>query len=167
MTDGPPQGQGTAAPASPELEPAASGERAGFAAVLRYFLRLGTSGFGRPIAVVGYMQRDLVEQRGWIAGEDFLNGVAHRGTQCTFEVLIDEYHLASEPGLARLAAMVHAADIRADLGTDPLALGLLAIGGGGLDAEPDDQRLLERGSFVYDALYAWCRRQSGTSPPAT
>jgi chromate transporter len=44
--------------------------------VLRYFLRLGTSGFGGPIAVVGYMQRDLVEQRGWIAREDFLNGVA-------------------------------------------------------------------------------------------
>jgi chromate transporter len=77
MTDGPPQGRGgTAAPASPELESAASGERAGFAAVLRYFLRLGTSGFGGPIAVVGYMQRDLVEQRGWIAREDFLNGVA-------------------------------------------------------------------------------------------
>ena len=35
-------------------------------AVLRYFLRLGTLGFGGPIAVVGYMQRDLVEQRGWI-----------------------------------------------------------------------------------------------------
>lgn len=44
--------------------------------MLRYFLRLGTSGFGGPIAVVGYMQRDLVEQRGWIAKDDFLNGVA-------------------------------------------------------------------------------------------
>ena len=91
----------------------------------------------------------------------------HRGTQCTFEVLIDEYGLAGDPALARLAAIVHAADIRAELGTDPLAPGLLAIGEGGLDAEPDDQRLLERGSFVYDALYAWCRRQSGTSQPAT
>jgi hypothetical protein len=92
---------------------------------------------------------------------------AHRGTQCTFEVLIEEYHLASDPALARLAVIVHAADIRADLGTDPLAPGLLAIGEGGLDAEPDDQRLLERGSFVYDALYAWCRRQSEASHPAT
>ncbi len=91
----------------------------------------------------------------------------HRGTQCTFEVLIEEYRLASDPALARLAAIVHAADIRADLGTDPLAPGLLAIGEGGLDAEPDDQRLLERGSFVYDALYAWCRRQSEASHPAT
>ena len=28
----------------------------------------------------------------------------------------------------------------------------------GLDAEDDDYKLLERGSFVYDALYAWCAR---------
>jgi chromate transporter len=44
--------------------------------VLRYFLRLCTSGFGGPTAVAGYMQRDLVEQRGWTAREDLLNGVA-------------------------------------------------------------------------------------------
>jgi chromate transporter len=44
--------------------------------VLRYFLRLGTLGFGGPIAVVGYMQRDLVESRGWIEKRDFLDGVA-------------------------------------------------------------------------------------------
>ena len=48
----------------------------GFAALLRYFLRLGTLGFGGPIAVVGYMQRDLVERRGWIGKQDFLDGVA-------------------------------------------------------------------------------------------
>ena len=41
--------------------------------------------------------------------------------------------------------------------TDPLGPGLLAIGLGGLDVEADDHRLLERASFVYDALYAWCR----------
>ncbi|GGI02905.1 chromate efflux transporter [Arthrobacter liuii] len=41
-----------------------------------YFLRLGTIGFGGPIATVGYMQRDLVEQRGWINRKDFLDGVA-------------------------------------------------------------------------------------------
>lgn len=51
-------------------------EPRGLGAVLRYFLRLGTLGFGGPIAVVGYMQRDLVEQRGWISKQDFLGGVA-------------------------------------------------------------------------------------------
>ena len=33
---------------------------------LFYFLRLGTLGFGGPIALAGHMQQDLVEQRGWI-----------------------------------------------------------------------------------------------------
>src|SRR5262245_26428492 len=49
---------------------------ASFAGFLRYFLGLGTWGFGGPIATVGYMQRDLVEQRGWIKRDEFLNGVA-------------------------------------------------------------------------------------------
>ena len=31
-----------------------------------YFLHLGTTGFGGPIALVGYVQRDLVEHRRWI-----------------------------------------------------------------------------------------------------
>ena len=42
----------------------------------RYFLRLGALGFGGPIALVGYMQRDLVERRRWIGGEDFREGLA-------------------------------------------------------------------------------------------
>ena len=44
--------------------------------LLRYFLRLGTLGFGGPIALCGYMQRDLVERRGWIAPEDYKQGLA-------------------------------------------------------------------------------------------
>jgi chromate transporter len=47
-----------------------------FRAILRYFLWLGAFGFGGPIASVGYMQRDLVEGRGWIAGQDMLDGIA-------------------------------------------------------------------------------------------
>jgi hypothetical protein len=83
----------------------------------------------------------------------------HRDGRCTFEVLVDEFDLGGDPALARLARIVHAADVAEDLESDPLGPGLLAIGEGGLDVEQDDQRLLERGSFVYDALYAWCRRQ--------
>jgi len=81
----------------------------------------------------------------------------HRGNKCTFEVLIDDYKLGGEPALTRLAKIVHAADISDDLNTDPLGPGLLAIGIGGLYVETDDQRLLEKGEFVYDALYAWCQ----------
>ena len=88
----------------------------------------------------------------------------HRGNQCTFEVLIDDYHLGDDPALARLAHIVHAADIKDDLSTDPLGPGLLAIGQGGLHVEDDDQRLLERGLFVYDALYAWCQHDTAGQP---
>src|SRR5215470_6011116 len=41
-----------------------------------YFLRLGCIGFGGPIALVGYMQKDLVEERRWVSQEDYLNGLA-------------------------------------------------------------------------------------------
>lgn len=82
----------------------------------------------------------------------------HRDGKCTFEVLIDEYNLGDDPALARLARIVHAADIENELYTDPLGPGLLAIGLGSLAVEEDDNRLLERESFVYDALYEWCRK---------
>lgn len=82
----------------------------------------------------------------------------HRGNTCTFETLIEDYHLGADPALTRLAQIVHAADIDNDLDTDPIGAGLLAIGIGGLAAEPDDDRLLDRGSFVYDALYAFCQQ---------
>jgi chromate transporter len=44
--------------------------------LLFYFLRLGTFGFGGPIALAGYMQRDLVEQRRWVSRADYLEGLA-------------------------------------------------------------------------------------------
>jgi chromate transporter len=44
--------------------------------LVRYFLKLGTLGFGGPVALVGYMQRDLVEKRRWIAESDYKEGLA-------------------------------------------------------------------------------------------
>ena len=41
-----------------------------------YFLRLGAAGFGGPIALAGFMQRDLVEDRRWISRQDYLDGLA-------------------------------------------------------------------------------------------
>jgi chromate transporter len=41
-----------------------------------YFLKLGYSGFGGPVALVGYMHRDLVEKRRWILEEDYKEGLA-------------------------------------------------------------------------------------------
>lgn len=44
--------------------------------LVRYMLRLGTFGFGGPVALAGYMRRDLVEQRGWISESDYKEGLA-------------------------------------------------------------------------------------------
>ncbi|WP_312029599.1 chromate transporter [Paenibacillus sedimenti] len=41
-----------------------------------YFLKLGTWGFGGPVALTGYMYRDLVEKRGWIPEADYKDGLA-------------------------------------------------------------------------------------------
>ncbi|MCC6317903.1 MAG: chromate efflux transporter [Gemmatimonadaceae bacterium] len=42
----------------------------------RYFLELGTTGFGGPIALVGYMERDFVDTRRWVTREEFRDGLA-------------------------------------------------------------------------------------------
>ncbi len=41
-----------------------------------YFLRLGYSGFGGPVALVGYIHRDLVEERKWISEEEYKEGLS-------------------------------------------------------------------------------------------
>jgi len=54
----------------PGLAPVSLGRLAG------YFLRLGTLGFGGPIALAGHMQQDLVEKNRWIAKEEYVEGLA-------------------------------------------------------------------------------------------
>jgi chromate transporter len=44
--------------------------------LVMYFLQLGTTGFGGPVALVGYMHKDLVETRGWISEEEYKQGLA-------------------------------------------------------------------------------------------
>ena len=51
-------------------------EPVGFWTFALYFLRLGATGFGGPIALAGFMQRDLVDERRWITRQDFLDGLA-------------------------------------------------------------------------------------------
>jgi chromate transporter len=50
--------------------------RVSFPRFAGYFLWLGTVGFGGPIALAGHMQQDLVDKRGWISKEDYLEGLA-------------------------------------------------------------------------------------------
>jgi chromate transporter len=45
-------------------------------ALIRYFLKLGSTGFGGPVALVGYMNKDLVENKKWISEEEYKQGLA-------------------------------------------------------------------------------------------
>src|SRR5438128_479982 len=63
------------------LEPAAADASAGaggrtLGGLVRYFARLGAWGFGGPIALAGYMRRDLVEARGWYSEDEYQQGLA-------------------------------------------------------------------------------------------
>jgi hypothetical protein len=79
------------------------------------------------------------------------------GTEwCSFETLVHEHHLDTDAALSELARIVHAADVSSDVDTHPFGGALRAIGNAGTAVEGDDLRLLERATFVYDALYAHC-----------
>jgi rhodanese-related sulfurtransferase len=80
---------------------------------------------------------------------------SHRGEACTFDVMVEEFGLATEP-LTRLAAIVRGADThRFDLA--PQAAGLLAASLGLSRMYSDDLQQLDAGMTLYDAFYLWCR----------
>ncbi len=82
--------------------------------------------------------------------------LGHADGRCSFEPIILKYGL-KEPGLLRLAKIVHAADVEADSDKDALARGLEAIASGFSLRFPEDSENLAHQFDVYDALYAWCR----------
>jgi len=82
--------------------------------------------------------------------------LGHHEGRCSFESIILKYEL-KEPGLLRLAKIVHAADVAEDIDKDPIARGLEAIASGFSLRFPEDEENLAHQFDVYDALYAWCR----------
>ena len=84
---------------------------------------------------------------------------APRDGMCSFETLIEEYHLGSDPALALMARIVHGADVSEDADITPQSRGLEAIASGFMHLGVDDQRQLELELPVCDALYAWARQQ--------
>jgi hypothetical protein len=82
--------------------------------------------------------------------------LGHADGRCSFESIIRKYGL-KEPGLLRLAEIVHAADIAEDIDNDPVARGLEAIASGFSLRFPEDAENLDHQFDLYDALYAWCR----------
>jgi rhodanese-related sulfurtransferase len=80
---------------------------------------------------------------------------SHRGETCTFDTMVEEFGLATEP-LRRLARIVRGADTgRPDL--EPEAAGLLACSLGLSRMHSDDLQQLRAGLGLYDAFYRWSR----------
>jgi chromate transporter len=65
-----------AKPTAADAQREAPRERGSLRAFVLYFLKLGSLGFGGPIVLAGHMQRDLVEERGWITQQDYVEGLA-------------------------------------------------------------------------------------------
>jgi rhodanese-related sulfurtransferase len=84
---------------------------------------------------------------------------SHRGETCTFDTMIDEFGLKSEP-LSHLAMIVRGADT-ARLDLAPEAAGLLAASLGYSRMYRDDLEQLEAAMGFYDAFYRWCREATG------
>jgi len=84
--------------------------------------------------------------------------LGHHEGRCSFESIMLKYDL-KEPGLVRLAQIVHAADVSEDIDKDPIARGLEAIATGYSLRFPEDIENLQHQFEVYDGLYAWCRLQ--------
>ncbi len=85
--------------------------------------------------------------------------LSHSGESCTFDAMLDRFQLRC-PALDCLATVIRGADTnRHDL--DPAAAGLLAISVGLSRMMKDDQKQLDAGLTIYDALYRWARDGRG------
>jgi rhodanese-related sulfurtransferase len=106
--------------------------------------------FVAPAEVEGVAER-------FVATPFDIEGVfwSHRGETCTFDVMVEEFGLATTP-LLRLAAIVRGADT-GRMDAAPQAAGLLAASLGLSRMYADDLAQLEAGFALYDAFYRWCR----------
>lgn len=116
-----------------------------------------------PEAEIVYVPRDEVlayaERTGATSFDAPGARYTHRDGLCTFEVLVEDYGLGTDPAVALLAKVVHGADVTADADLVPESHGLNAIARGFGDLGLDDQEQLRLELPVYDALYAWAKQE--------
>lgn len=87
--------------------------------------------------------------------------LGHVDGRCSFDSIIVKYGL-EDMALQRLAQIVHGADVAADRDICPEAAGLHAIAHGfALVHGEDDHEKIRLETPMYDALYAWCRKETG------
>jgi rhodanese-related sulfurtransferase len=115
-----------------------------------------------PGAIIHFVSPDMVAEAAALFGWEPFDipdvRLSHRDDACSFDTFLQEFDLR-DPCLEALAPIVRGADTaRPELA--PQASGLLALSLGMSALYPADAELLERGSLLYDALYAW-RRDAG------
>jgi len=81
--------------------------------------------------------------------------LGHKGDKCSFDAIIEKYHLGDE-ALSDLAKIVRAADTE-DRKLAPESIGLEAIASGSMMIVKDDYEAIKKGKYVYDSLYAYCK----------
>jgi len=81
--------------------------------------------------------------------------LGHKGDKCSFDAIIEKYHLQDEV-LQELAKIVRAADTE-DKKLAPESIGLEAIADGSMMIVKDDYEAIKKGKYVYDSLYAYCK----------
>jgi hypothetical protein len=87
----------------------------------------------------------------------------HEGDRCTFEVLLSRVGLEKDPGLARIAEIVHDIDLKDGKFARPEAEGIRTVIAGICDGTQDDDERLARGSTIFDGLYrSFARSRSRT-----
>ena len=120
---------------------------------------------GAEIAFVEPEQVAAVQEREGAIGFD-APGARHAHTddkgRCSFEQLVDEW-LPGDAALQRLARIVHGADFPSEMDVTPESAGLWAISQGFTDVSAKDAEILEKASFLYDALYAHLKRQEAAT----
>jgi hypothetical protein len=84
---------------------------------------------------------------------------AHRNGRCSFEVIIAEQDLGSDPALALMAQVIDGAGVSEDRDATPRSAGILAIADRFALLGLDDQHQLRLGLPADDEIYAWARRE--------
>jgi rhodanese-related sulfurtransferase len=121
------------------------------------------SRFVKPDAEFVYVPaNDVARVANDVGGTPYdIKGVefGHVGDRCSFDAIISAYDI-HDAALDQLATIVRGADTsRPDL--TPQCEGLLAISYGLSANFPDDHEMLKHGLVIYDALYTWCRLETG------
>jgi hypothetical protein len=81
--------------------------------------------------------------------------LGHHGDKCSFDAIIEKYKL-TDPALLELAKIVRAADTdKFELAAE--SVGLEAIASGSMMLAKDDYEAIEKQSYLYDSLYAYCK----------